>query len=272
MQLADLFTDEPFLLLLGHFLTNALLDLDHHIFVVVGDGHEGQQLCGHVVQRFRFQEVLLFGQGNLQEGDNPVKGIQLAVHAKEGIYHAFGNVPLGGIVPEVGKHVTETFGLVLVANRNFPGGYRHMQESVFQYDRTQVHNLLAFQHHLHAAVGERRHVAYVGGNAYRVQVQERVGNFFLLNILLGHQNNFAIVGLGVFQGAERNIAAHQNTAGRKRENNSVPQRQKREYLRKIKSHISIIVKQAKPGVTPRSCRLFSRISSRKPPEGSNPCG
>ena len=94
LQLANLLGNEPFLLLLGHLLAHVLLHAHEHVLVLVHHLHERDNVVGQLIDGTAFQEILAFAQRNLEEGDNAVKRIDLAVHGEQRIHHAVSDVVL----------------------------------------------------------------------------------------------------------------------------------------------------------------------------------
>ena len=220
-----------------HLLAHVLLNADHHVLVFLCDLHQANQTLRKSINRFEFQKRLLLGKRNREERDHPVKRVDVAIHRKERFDHAIGNVPVHGIFAKHVQHVFKLFALVFGLDKMFPRRNRHLQKSVTQGNRTKIHYGIAFQHNLHAAIRERRHIRHAGNHAHRVKVEHRVVERFLFHVLLCNQDNFVVMILGKFQGAERHLAAHQNASSRQRKYNSIPQREQRVRFIKVKSHI-----------------------------------
>ena len=161
----------------------------------------------------------------------------MAIHRKERFDHAIGNIPVHGIFAEHVQHIFKLFALVFGLDKMFSRRYGHLQKAITQSNRTEIHNGIAFQHDLHTAIRERGHIRHAGNHAHRVKVEHRVVERFLFHILLCNQDNFVVMILSKFQGAERHLAAYQNASSRKRKYNSIPQREQRVRFIKVKSHI-----------------------------------
>ena len=201
LQLADLFANEPFLLLLGHFLAHVLLHLDHHGIGIGSHLHNFNQAFGKLIDFANFEQTLTFIHRNLQEGNHAIKSVNLAVHGKQRVYHAFRNIPMHGIFLELRQHRFKARALVGICNRGLMCRNCNHQEVVLGGNRTQIDYTLTFKHHLHATIREGRYIAYMCKDTHRVQVEHRVFNFFLLNIFLCRKNYFAIVRFSIFKSA-----------------------------------------------------------------------
>ena len=243
--MTDLFRNKPFLLLLRHLLANILLHTDKHVFVVLRQLHQANQTFRKCVNRLHFQKRLLFGKRNLQERDHPVKRVDVAIHRKQRFDHALGDVPVHRIVTEHVQHVFKLIALVFGLDKVFPRGDRHLQKSIAQNDRTQIHHGVPLKDNLHATIRERRHVHHARNHAHCIEIEHRIVKRLLLHIFLGDQDNFVIVVFGKFKSTQRHFAAHQNAPRRERKNNSIPQREQRIGFIKIKSHTIKLVNLAK---------------------------
>ena len=233
LQLANLFGNEPFLLLLRHLLANILLYLDHHGVGIGSHLHNFDQAFREFIDFAYFKQTLTFFHRNLQEGNHAVKSVNLAIHGEQRVHHAFRNVPMQGIFLELGQDRFEARSLAGIRNGGLVLRHRDHQKIVLSRNGAEIHHAFPIEHYLHATVRERSHITHLRKDTHRIQVKHRVLDFFLFDILLSRKDNLSIVGFSIFKSAQRNIPTDKNAAGRVRKYNGIPQREQGVHFRSV---------------------------------------